>query len=78
MTTTVIFKSSLESMGYAIQEMLAKGWKIDPTNPLQQNLFQYVCGFTHDGEPLPKLSRAEILANARAAKAAKKEGNENV
>lgn len=65
-------------VGFEIERRVNEGWEIDPDNPLI--LFGFggmQVGFIRDPanakEAKPKRSRAEILADARAAKAAKKE-----
>jgi hypothetical protein len=51
------------------------GWSVDfQNNPPNLIGFGYEVTFIRDEAPEPKKSRAEILADARAAKAAKKEG----
>lgn len=63
-----------------LQDMLNDGWTVDLENtPPYMNGINYVVGLTKDvdeNEPV-KLSRAEILANARAARAAKAKAASN-
>lgn len=57
-----------------IVDAAKEGWQVDPTNPPMLRGFSYhtVMLMPENEVPEPTLSRAEILANARAAKAAKK------
>lgn len=75
-----VIVSSPEAMGFKIQELVQKGWTINPNHPVSQLNFQWECGFIRNATPEQiaednKPSRAEILAKARATKAAKKETN---
>jgi hypothetical protein len=58
----------------AAMEAAVDGWKIDPINPPSMVGFNYQLVLVHDGVPPVRRSRAEILADARAAKARKQEG----
>lgn len=69
------------AVGFEIERLVSEGWEIDPSKPLTMLAFgQLECGFIRDAtdeqleaDAKPKLTRAEILAKARAAKAAKRE-----
>lgn len=72
-------------MGFTIQEMVKEGWEIDPEMPVAQVGFKWECGFirtptleqiTKDAAKASKLSSAESLAKARAAKADKAKGGD--
>lgn len=61
--------------GFEIERRVNEGWEIDPEQPLTLGGFGMLqVGFVRDPADAkePKRSRAEILADARAAKAAKK------
>lgn len=66
------------TVGFEIERLVSEGWEIDPNDPLTLSGFygNLQCGFIRDPanakDAPPKKSRAEILADARAAKAAKK------
>lgn len=85
----VLIKTSPATMGFAIQELVKEGWEIDPEYPVTQLGFSWEVTLTRrptdkqlKDELTPPLSRAEILAKARAKKAeneaARKELNLNV
>ena len=68
------------TLSLKIQEMVEEGWDVDPERPMSQLGFMWECWFIRDvtdeqlqaeAEDADKLSRAEILAKARAAKAEK-------
>lgn len=66
--------------GFEIEKRVNEGWEIDPDRPLSMMGFGMLeVGFLRDpvNAKEPKRSRAEILADARAAKAAKKASTEN-
>ena len=71
---------SYATAAIALQKALLDGWRIDMENPPDQVGFSYSLGLVRDYEfePEPKLSRAEILVIARAARSKKyKEIREN-
>jgi hypothetical protein len=57
-----------------VEEAIADGWQVDWDNPPDSFVFQYEVSYTREDEAPIKRTRAEILADARAAKAAKKVG----
>lgn len=68
--------------GFELEAKIGEGWEIDPDQPLTVGLFGNIeCGLIRDPanakDAPPKRSRAEILADARAAKAAKKLAEQN-
>lgn len=68
-------------VGFDLERLIHEGWEIDEDEPLQPFGFGLLVGLIRDPanakDPEPKLSRAEILAKARQAKAdkAKREAN---
>lgn len=56
----------------ALQVDLADGWTVNEIDPPQVVGFAYYVSLERDDEPAVKLTRAEILAKARAAKSTKK------
>lgn len=77
----VVLEYNPVTLAYKIQELVLDGWLIDEDRPLNQIGFYWECGFIRDStaaqrqadaEQAEKPTRAEILAKARAAKAAKK------
>jgi hypothetical protein len=69
------FIGNTVAVGFEIERRVNEGWEIDPDSPLTYGAFGVLeVGFLRDpanAKP-PVRSRAEILADARAAKAAKK------
>jgi hypothetical protein len=63
---------SYDAAVIALQDAIKEGWQLDPDNRSEQVGFRYALNLIRDDEP--KKTRAEILADARAVKAAKKEG----
>jgi hypothetical protein len=61
------------SASLALAQALKDGWYLDPEDPPTEFGPNYELVLFYDGEPEVKKSRAEILAAARAAKAAKKQ-----
>jgi len=57
-----------------LEKAIADGWKIDQDNPPDQVGFTYALFLVRDDEPEYKMTRAEILAKARAARVTKKQG----
>lgn len=93
MTSDVVFEKievmepGILSFLEAVKKKWAEGWELDPDNGPMTYLFQYKTGMirnvTHmqaeaDRIAAGKPSRAEILAKARAAKAAKQQEATNV
>lgn len=76
MVNKVEVYSSFPSAVAGIKQEEKDGWEVDWTVPPQDIAFLFEVNFTRANAPEPKMSRAEILAKARAAKAANKEGNE--
>lgn len=74
----MITEPGLQGFLTAVREKWNEGWEIDEKHPPYVHLYSYVCGMTrevlNEQEQAAKLTRAEILANARAAKAAKAQG----
>lgn len=72
----MVSKTELYNSFYAaaagIEKEQLDGWQIDWDNPPAQFVFDYEVTYFRETAPEPKRSRAEILADARAAKAAKK------
>jgi hypothetical protein len=73
---TVVLCRSLAEFVYTIDEYRQAGWLFDPDMPPVEFAFQYECGMIREVteeqiEQENKPSRADILAKARAAKAAK-------
>jgi len=79
------FVGNTVETGFEIERRVNEGWEVDPDNPL--TIFGFgtlIVGFVRDPanakDAPPKKTRAEILAAARAAKAAKaaaeKEGDD--
>jgi hypothetical protein len=70
-----ILTGNLESFVVQILEASDEGWEIDPSNPPTMLGYNFECIMLRDSDikDEAKLTRAEILANARAAKAAKRE-----
>jgi hypothetical protein len=62
-----------------VADLASQGWTISPTFPANIHGFRlYEVELEFDGTPPePKLSRAEILAKARAAKAEKAKASDN-
>lgn len=78
----VVLCNSLSEFVYRIDEMRQNGWEFDPEMPPVVYGFSYEAGFmraisdkqhAEEVAELNKPTRADILAKARAAKAAKKE-----
>lgn len=70
---TEIFSSFLGAALF-LADSVADGWRLDKDNPPDMVGFSYVVNLTRDDVPTVKLTRAEILAKARAAKTAKNNG----
>lgn len=80
-----VFGSTTE-VGFEIQRLVQEGWEIDPNDPLTAfGPGTLECGLTRDpdaeqlqrdAEARSRRSRAEILADARAAKALKRKETE--
>ena len=70
-----ILTGNLESFVVQILEAADDGWELDPSNPPAMLGYNFECIMLRDSDIKDevKLTRAEILANARAAKAAKRE-----
>lgn len=77
-----ILCGSLQEFVFTIDELRRDGWEFDPDMPPIEYAFKYECGLIRNASEQQiqkdqaiegKPSRAEILAKARAAKAAKKE-----
>ena len=75
-----IVEYALGTFVQKIVDKIKQGWDIDPNNPASIYGFHHECGLVRDATneqlesdaaELAKPSRAEILAKARAAKAAK-------
>lgn len=66
--------TSFMAAALSIEKHLNEGWALDPESPPTDIGFRYEVSFTFDGTP--KRSREEILAAARAAKAANKAAKE--
>ena len=64
---------SYTAAALALEEAFNTGWRIDPKNPPEQVAFSYALILIRDDEPEIKLTRAEILTKARAAKIIKKQ-----
>lgn len=64
--------SSFPNAVAEVGNRLEDGWLIDWDNPPGMVGFMYEVTYVHVGEPPVKRTRAEILQDARAAKAAKK------
>lgn len=69
----VVLCNSLAEFVFRIDEMRQNGWEFDPEMPPVVYGFSYEAGFKRPAKDNGKPSRAEILAKARAAKAAKKD-----
>ena len=81
----VLIHGNPVKMGFEIQELVREGWEIDPDYPLDHLGFGLECRMIRDpdaaqlaADAAKPLSRAEILAKAREAKANKKKEQENV
>jgi hypothetical protein len=70
---TEIFSSFLGAALF-LAESVADGWSLDKENPPDMVGFSYAVNLTRDDEPVIRLTRAEILAKARAAKVTKNNG----
>lgn len=66
--------SSAEVAIASVGDMYHLGWRVDPNNPPSQIGFNFAVKYIRDPEKAKK-SREEILADARAVKAAKKQEN---
>ena len=64
---TEMFGSYAAAM-QAFEKAFADGWKIDQENPPDQVGFSYALTLVRDDEPEYKMTRAEILVKARAAR----------
>jgi hypothetical protein len=64
--------SSFQNAVMGVTQMIEDGWKVDFDNPPDTVGFAFEVTYVYEGAPPVKKSRAEILADARAAKAAKK------
>lgn len=75
------YKSQLFSsfLGAALflADSVAEGWKINKDDLPDIVGFSYYISLVRDDEPVVKLTRAEILAKARAAKTVKNLGEQN-
>lgn len=69
-----ILSNNLEDFVVQIINEVENGWELDPNYPPGMFFHSYECGLVRDSEIQEEIkrSRAEILAKARAAKAAKK------
>lgn len=70
-----IYQSYTSAM-LALEKAISAGWVIDNDAPPEQVGFAYALSLVRDDEPPVVLTRAEIMAKARAAKIAKKQGGE--
>lgn len=80
--TTTVFTHSLPSLVEEVVRLTKDGWELDPNFPADTFGFSYHVGMIRSATPEQlakdaKPSRAEILANARAAKAEKKRETSN-
>jgi hypothetical protein len=65
------FFSSFLGAALFLADSVADGWRLDKDNPPDKVGFSYVVALMRDDEPVVRLTRAEILAKARAAKTEK-------
>lgn len=74
------YKSELFSsfLGAALflADSVADGWSLNKEDLPEVVGFNYYVSLVRDDEPVVKLTRAEILAKARAAKGTKKQGEQ--
>lgn len=70
-----ILTGNLESFIVQILEAVDEGWELDPSNPPTMLGYNFECIMLRDSGIMDEIkrTRAEILASARAAKAAKRE-----
>lgn len=69
--------SSYMSAMIGLEKAIADGWKLSEESPPDMVGFNYSLTLVRDDEPVVKMTRAEILTKARAARVFKK-GAENV
>lgn len=72
-----MFGSYCSAVEY-FEKAFAEGWRIDKSNPPEQVGFSYALTLVRDDAPAVKLTRAEILTKARAARTVKKKETTNV
>lgn len=68
--------SSFLAAALSLEENIADGWQINENDLPEVVGFSYYLSLVRDDEPVVKLTRAEILTKARAAKTTKKQGEQ--
>lgn len=71
-----LFSSFLGAAQF-LADSIAEGWELNKDDLPDVVGFSYYISLVRDDEPTVKLTRAEILAKARAAKTAKNLGEQN-
>lgn len=74
MTSKAVANPNLEIFISELIDLVKQGWEIDPSNPPAQWGYMYECTMLRDEDivdPPAPMTRAEILAKARAARANK-------
>lgn len=73
---TELFSSFLGAALF-LADSVADGWQLSREDPPAVVGFSYYVSLVRDDEPIVRLTRAEILAKARAAKTMKKQGEQD-